>query len=280
LIDIAGGVNAEIAYLGLLADDEIELDSAALALSALDHPGTDLESYLDQLRAITASLEAARRPIETADLGSGAAQGALLAEIIGGRFGFIGDAETYDAPINGDMIRVLDRRRGLPISLSILYVAAARRLGWTAHALNTPAHVLVGIGPSDDMAIIDPFHAGAPVSSGQLMALLERTLGPGARPDADNLSPMSNRLTLVRLLMNQATRAEQAGDISRACVIYGRITVVAPEHDAGWWELARLQLSLGEVDAARASLNGLLEVTRDRDRRAHVRKLLTRLASA
>ena len=60
-------------------------------------------------------------------------------------FGFAGDADSYDAPLNADLIRVLDRRRGLPVSLSLLYVAAARRIGWTAHALNTPysgGHIL------------------------------------------------------------------------------------------------------------------------------------------
>lgn len=122
-------MNDSIAYLGLLADEEIELDSAALMLSALDHEGTDIEPYLDQLRAINAAVDSARDGIEAKYLQSGEAQGALLAQLIGADFGFAGDSESYDAPLNADMIRVLDRRRGLPVSLSILYVAVARRMG-------------------------------------------------------------------------------------------------------------------------------------------------------
>ncbi|WP_022682383.1 SirB1 family protein [Sphingobium bisphenolivorans] len=271
-------MNDNIIYLGLLADEEIELDSAALALSALDHEGLDVEPYLDRLRIINAAVDAARGSVDEEALRSGEAQGALLAQVISGEFGFMGDSESYDAPLNADMIRVLDRRRGLPVSLSILYVAVARRMGWTAHALNTPSHVLVSIGPEDSPALIDPFQGGALVQPEQLMTLLERALGPGAWPQEAHVAPMSNRMTLVRLLLNQASRAEQAGDPARACILYERMTVVAPEHGAGWWELARLQLAEGEVDAARASLSAMLEITRDPERRAQIGAALTRLA--
>ncbi|WP_375196820.1 SirB1 family protein, partial [Sphingobium sp.] len=243
-------MNDSIAYLGLLADEEIELDSAALMLSALDHEGVETEPYLDQLRAINAAVDAAREGMAEEELQSGEAQGALLAQVIGADFGFAGDSESYDAPINADMIRVLDRRRGLPVSLSILYVAVARRMGWTAHPLNTPGHVLVSVGPQEAPALIDPFQRGSLVEPEQLMALLKRAVGPDALPEAAHVAPMSNRMTLVRLLLNQATRAEQAGDTGRACILYGRMTVVAPDHGAAWWQLARLQLMQGEVDAA------------------------------
>ncbi|WP_269748664.1 tetratricopeptide repeat protein [Sphingobium chungbukense] len=85
-------------------------------------------------------------------------------------------------------------------------------------------------------------------------------------------------MTLVRLLINQATRAEQAGDTARACALYERMTVVAPEHGAAWWTLARLQLVEGQVDAARASLSAMLEITRDPERRGQIHATLNRLA--
>jgi regulator of sirC expression with transglutaminase-like and TPR domain len=58
--------------------------------------------------------------------------GTVLSRVLHGEFGFIGDSETYDAPVSADFSRVLDRKRGLPIVLSILYVAMARRAGWCA----------------------------------------------------------------------------------------------------------------------------------------------------
>ncbi|MCK0532639.1 transglutaminase family protein [Sphingobium agri] len=270
-------MNESIAYLGLLADEEIELDSAALMLSALDHEGIDVEPYLELLRGIGKAIDAERSGAGDDELQSGEAQGALLARVIGTQFGFAGDSESYDAPLNADMVRVLDRRLGLPVSLSILYVAAARRAGWRSHALNTPGHVLVSIGPEDAPAIIDPFRRGALVQAEQLSELLTRAAISG--PQAQSaVEPMSNRMTLVRLLLNQATRAEDAGDTWRACTIYERMTVVAPEHDAGWWALARLQLVHGEVEAARASLCAMLEISRDPERRRYVAAALSQLS--
>ncbi|MET0248884.1 MAG: transglutaminase-like domain-containing protein [Sphingobium sp.] len=271
-------MNETISYIGLLSDEEIELDSAALALSELDHDGVDLEPYLDRLRAISEAVEAAKVRAGDDDLRSGMAQGALLAAVIGRDWGFTGDQATYDAPLNADMIRVLDRKRGLPVSLSILYVAAARRVGWAAHPLDTPGHVLVRVGKGAESALIDPFNGGAPVEPAQLDALIARALGPEALGDRKQVAPMSNRMTLVRLLLNQASRAEQAGDTSRACVIYERMTMVAPEHGPGWWQLARLQLMHRNIDAARASLTAMLEITRDPERRGQISKMLTSIA--
>lgn len=254
-------MSADVTNLGLLDDEEIELDHAALALSKLDHEGIDLAPYLALLRDIGERLDAVGASACTAE-----EQARALAQVFSREFDFAGDARSYDAPLNADLIRVLDRRRGLPVSLSILYVAAARRMGWTAFALNTPGHVLVRIG-SEPAILIDPFAGGQFVSRDRLAALLQGALGPHAVLEQEHLAPMSNRTTLVRLLLNQASRAEKSGDIARAIILFVRMTVVAPENPDGWWELARLQLQLGDLETARHSLSSMLEVTRDPDRR-------------
>lgn len=261
-----------IANLGLLEDEQIPLDLAALALSELDHPGTDLEPYAALLQYISVRLGeaggSAARPSERA---------AVLSEVLHGEFNFRGDVESYDAPLNGDLIRVLDRRQGLPVSLSILYVAAARRIGWAADPLNTPGHVLVRLG-GDEAVVIDPFNGGAIVEPDQLLALLDRAAVAGVTVSADQAGPMSNRTTLVRLLMNQATRAESASDPGRAMTLYQRMTMIAPESPDGWWSLARLQLAAGLIDQARKSLSAMLEITRDAERRDVISSVLERIA--
>ena len=133
-----------ILHLGLVDDDAILLDAAALELAALDHPEADLAEHAETLTAITNRLA-----MFGGDVPSSAARAAMLARVIAQEQGFIGDRETYDDPANADMICVIRRRRGLPVSLAIIYVAAARRLGWPAYALNTPGHVLVRIGGGD-----------------------------------------------------------------------------------------------------------------------------------
>lgn len=268
-------MNDRILYLGLLDEDAIMLDAASLELASLDHRAVDLETYTDVLSAITERL---------ADLGGAArtseARAKMLARVIGVEFGFLGDRETYDHSDNADLIRVIDRRRGLPVSLAILYVATARRLGWAAEALNTPGHVLVRIGSDTAPVLIDPFGGGALVGGDQLAALLSQTLGPGAQALPRHLAPMSNREVLVRLLQNQASRAEAAGDPRRALALYERMTIIAPGTGHAWWERARLELVQGKVADARRSLSAMLEMTRDPDRRARIAAALEALTGS
>lgn len=264
-------MNDDIAHLGLLDDDDIELDVAALELSALDHPGVSLDNYVDRLGEIT------ERLLARGDPGTGAERADALQAVIAGTYGFRGDRDTYDDVTNADFMDVLDRRRGLPVSLSILYVALARRAGWAANALNTPGHVLVSVG-GDGPLLIDPFNGGTRIDAAQLASLLAGMLGRGTVPGPEHVAAMTNRAVLVRLLMNQATRAERAERHERARTLHERITTVAPSYPHAWWERARVELTCGDVPAARASLGAMLETTRDGGLRAQVNAALDALA--
>lgn len=263
----------DVAELGLLDDEEIELDLAALALSELDHDGVDLDPYLDLLQEIETRLEEVGAKAQTPG-----AQALALAQVFALEYGFTGDAASYDAPLNADLIRVLDRKQGLPVSLSVLYVAAARRLGWVASVLNTPGHVLVRIG-DEPFVVIDPFHGGSQLDEPQLEALIRQFTGSGAALRPEYLEPASNRTVLVRLLQNQASRAEAAGDAARALTLYERMALIAPGHGEVWWQLARMQLQQQLFPAARRSLSAMLEVTRAPQRRQQIMAALAAIPS-
>lgn len=264
----------ELAHFGLVDDHEIALDRAALEIAALDHPGVILDPYLDMLDGLAERADEAGHP----DLSS-LSKANILASVIAVDEGFAGDRLDYDSPANADLIDVLERRRGLPVTLGILYVASARRIGWAAEALNTPGHVLVRIGPEQSPVIIDPFNGGAVVEAEQLAALLTSVLGQGAAVPSDCVAPMSNRMVLVRLIMNQATRAENSGQLQRALALHERITTIAPSYAHGWWDRARVEATLGHAARARTSLAALLEVTRDPHLRAHISAALDGLAN-
>ncbi|QDK31728.1 transglutaminase-like domain-containing protein [Sphingomonas sp. IC081] len=264
----------DISVIGVLDDQDILLDIAALALSQLDHAECDVGTYLAQLEAIEDGVcEEGRGAIMSSE------QAIVLAEVLHDEHGFTGDAESYDAPVNADFIRVLDRKRGLPISLAILYVAMARRAGWVAHVLNGPGHVLVQIGEKNPV-IIDPFNGGRHVGADEFTALYQ---GHAIDVDMDGkllLVPMTNHQVLARLLFNQAVRAESENDTQRAIVLHDRITRIAPRMLDSWHHLARLQISTNDSQGARATLLGIAELTGDKHARDQVMAVFRSLGPA
>lgn len=264
-------VTDDIVNLGLVDDDKIMLDVAALQLAALDHPDADLAECKDILGRIAEDVA-----IMASSAHTNPERAQVLADVIARKHGFSGDRDTYDDPRNADLICVLERRRGMPVALSILYVAIARRVGWPAYALNTPGHVLIVIGERSGV-LVDPFNNGATIGRERLVSLLAGVLGPEVDPGSFRVEPMSNRDVLVRLLMNQASRAERGGELDRALTILTRITTIAPSHAQPWWERARIELVHGRIHAARSSLSAMLETTRDPALRTHINAALDAL---
>lgn len=262
----------ELINLGLMEEDDLVLDEAALLIASVDHPETDLWPYRQVLEELTTRLA-----VVAADASDAARRVAALSQVSAHEFGFTGDDRTYDAPANADLIEVIDRRRGLPLSLSILYVSAARRLGWPAYILDMPGHVLVLVGEPHEAVIIDPFRSGASLAPDEFMALLGGGSGPAVR---QQVAAMPNRAVLARLLLNQATRAEDAGKGRSALELYRRITAFAPDCGAAWWQRARLELVDHDFAGARASLASMLEVVRDPRLRSKIVETLQGLRSA
>lgn len=264
-----------LARLGLIDDADIDLADAALTCSAADRPHVDLAPLRARLTGLVARLLA-----DAAGVTSSRARARLLAALIAGREGLTGDTLTYDDPENADLAMLFERRHGLPVTLALLYVALARRVGWTADALNVPGHVLVGIGGESDRHLIDAFDHGRAVGPAGLAGLVARAAGDHVAPSAEHVRPMSNREILVRLLSNQASRARRSGDAERALLLTVRMTTIAPDMTGLWWERARLEQQAGDIDAARDSLAAMLETTHDGRIAARVASALATLASS
>lgn len=246
-----------IATIGLIDDEDILLDIAALALSQLDHGKASIDGYLNLLSEIEN-----RVCEESTDVQFYSERAIILSEVLHGEYGFEGDQEGYNAPVNADFIRVLDRRRGLPIALAILYVAMARRAGWTADVLNVPGHVLVQLGNRTPV-MVDPFMGGRMVNPDELERICEIYVGERGTEVAQIVAPMTNRQILARLLSNQASRANNEGDFERAIIVYNRIVQVDPEWFDAWKNLVQLYLVTGRPKEARESLLAITEMTRN-----------------
>ena len=95
----------------------------------------------------------------------------------------------------------MDSGRGLPVTLSLLYVSLARKVGWSATCLNVPGHVLIRIGEYPGAVIMDPFDEGRILDDRGMGRMVARLIGPNATAAASAFPAMGNRATLVRLLI-------------------------------------------------------------------------------
>lgn len=259
--------------IGLVDDEDIDLLSAALVLAALDRPGLNLtpyEEHLNQLVDDSMRLGTKARDAVT--------RAAVLTRVIGDRYGYSGDTVDYDLPSNANLIDVIERRRGLPVALGILYIGVARRLGWPATGLNIPAHFILRIGSADLGVLLDPFDGGRAIEADALPQRL-RKLGLKASQININVSTeLNDRAVLVRLLNNLAARAEANGDLERALIMHQRMTTIAPLSTGLWWERARIEQAVGRMAAARASLMHMLETTHDATLEKRVRAAIIAMA--
>lgn len=228
---------------GALSDDDLDVAEVALALAMADHPERDPAPYRRHLAELVATPPA------------GPPSAAWLAERLAGQFDYRGDGETYDDMRNADLMAVINRRRGLPVALGILYMHVARARGWSMAGLNFPGHFLLRLVLPDGLAIIDPFNGGRTRGRDDLQQLLNRIAGREVPLQAEHLAPVPARHVLMRLQNNIRIRAEQAGDLDRAADILLRISLFAPKEPGIWLDRADLAAKSGNLMAAQEILD-------------------------
>lgn len=257
-------------------DAEIDLALTALALADAARPGRNLKAAQDHLDALLATLR--ERVTSEEDCSSAIRRGDLLREVMVGVYGYHGDAETYEDPDNADLIRVMERRRGLPVSLGILYLTLARSVGWTAEGLNFPGHFIIRVdGEDGERVILDPFHDGADLSVADLRGLVKAIEGPEAELSPAIYAAVSNREVLIRLQANIKLRALQAGDYEAALATVERMLLVTPDDHWLWRESGLMHMRLGDLDGALAALDVYLSLAPDGADRERIAKVVQEL---
>jgi regulator of sirC expression with transglutaminase-like and TPR domain len=139
------------------------------------------------------------------------------------REGFTGDEASYEDPRNSFLDRVLERRRGLPITLSVLAVHLGRHAGVPLHGIGFPGHFLVGMRLRDaEPIVLDPFRGGLRLRGPELDQLLARATGRRAAPEQErwrsHLEPASGRDVIVRMLRNLIMHLHNARHPAHAVV--------------------------------------------------------------
>jgi regulator of sirC expression with transglutaminase-like and TPR domain len=238
---------AALDAIGSLPDVEIDIAAAAMQLARIDAPDADWRAAEEHLSEIARQAVALARDLAT-DTPSIRAES--LTGLVALRHGYRGDAETYDDPANANLIRVIERRKGLPVALGIIWLHAARAAGWAAHGLDFPGHFLLAFAGKGAQAVIDVFGGGTPLDSRDLRQLIKRVEGPDAELRPGILQPMNARHVLLRLQNNIKLRRLQAGNIAGAIACTRDMLRVAPDAAALWREAATLHQHADDFGAA------------------------------
>lgn len=251
-------------------EERLDLARAALLVAAEEYPGLDVEAYLARLDELAGGL--ARRLTGRND----SERAALLNDFLFREQGFVGNAESYDDPRNSFLNDVLDRRRGIPITLSLVYVEVARRVALPASGIGFPGHFLVRV-EGEASLVVDPFHARV-LSESDCSGLLKSMLGPAARllPQV-HLRAATKREILVRLLGNLKHLYVRRRDFGRALACCERILMLAPDAPLELRDRGLVFEQLECYAAARADLRRYLELAPDDQTAALVRERLVAL---
>jgi regulator of sirC expression with transglutaminase-like and TPR domain len=132
-----------------------------------------------------------------------------------GEEGFRGNAGAYYDPRNSHLNEVIDRRLGIPITLSLVYLEVGKRAGLPLSGVGFPAHFLVAY-EAEPRLFVDPFNCGRLLSRADLQGLLFQTFGNSARLESTHLSPSSRRQILERLVTNLKVAYDRGGDEERS----------------------------------------------------------------
>ncbi len=276
---MTAAIEADLQRIGTLPDAAIDLAETALALAALDRPEAGRHGYQAHLAAIADSMRLAAILPDLAEPGQIglAARCRVLADVMAGEFAYRGDRINYDDLQNADLMRVIDRRQGLPVALAILYIHAARSQGWTIEGVNFPGHFVIRLFHDGKAAILDPFDGGRVLETGDLRQRLKSVIGDEAELQPGHYAAIGNREILLRLVNNIKVRLIQDGDLPRAATMVERMLMIAPETVALWRESGLIHSRIGNLITARNAFNRFLELSDNESQRHQVARLLQEL---
>jgi regulator of sirC expression with transglutaminase-like and TPR domain len=263
---------ADLRQIGSTDDRDIDIAHAALALAALDLPDTEIGPYRRHVDALASGV--AKAAPGGADLG---ARIAAVHRSVFVRHAYRGDIKSYDDVQNANLVRVIDRRRGLPVALGILCIHVARAQGWEIAGLNFPAHFLLRITASDGSAVIDPFDGARILEADDLGRLYADVGGESGSFDPARIPVIGNRDVLLRLQNNIKVRALRDGRAERAIEVLESMVAIAPANGPLGWELAALLFQSGHVKHAIETLDAALELAPTPAARAEIESLLRRM---
>jgi regulator of sirC expression with transglutaminase-like and TPR domain len=251
----------------LFDSPEARLDLAALELATIETPDLDPQPYLAILDRIASGI-ASRLPSPAAGREFVAAANRYLFDEVGFRDNEI----DYNDPRNSCLNYVLDRRTGLPITLSVVYIEVARRLGQPVSGIGLPGHFIVEFNDGEFATYIDPFHEGRLLTTDDCRQLARERTGSDA--DAIALAPVGTRYILVRMLNNMRSAYFRGKQFEKMVAVTDLLLEGFPEN-AGYYKargFARLRMR--QFRGAQSDLEMYLKYAPDAEDRPQITEQL------
>jgi regulator of sirC expression with transglutaminase-like and TPR domain len=256
------------------AEPELDLAAAALLIAAEEYPQLALAPYLRRLDLLAERVRD-RLSDETAPL-------VVLQEISRVLFEeerFRGNTAAYYDPRNSFLNDVLDRKAGIPLTLSIVYLEVGWRLDLPLSGVNFPGHFLVRHEGETMSVLVDPFLDGRLRFEDEAQDLLDRVYGGMVRLQPEFLKPAGKKDIIVRLLSNLKGIYMNTRDDARALAAIERILLVRPTSVSEVRDRGMLLARSGRVDEAIAELERYLDYAPEAPDARRVRLLLDELGT-
>lgn len=253
-------------------DEQINLAAAALYIAQEEYPDLDCAAYLNRLDMMAVELRD-RLPPEPYPLKIIQALNHYLFQTQG----FAGNTLDYYAPHNSFLNQVLDRRTGIPITLSLVYLELAGRIDFPMAGVSMPGHFLVRPTLGEMAIFVDAFHQGEILFEQDCRDRLQQLYGPGVELQPEHLQPIGPRPFLRRMLTNLKLIYLQRGDVTRSLAAIDRILLVQPDALQEKRDRGLIHYQTGNLTAARADLNAYLEAQPEATDAFEIRQLLSQI---
>ena len=262
--------------IGKSADNGFDLLTGAFSLASLNRPDISLEGYEDHIAQIEYSAASfnGENPLNPSNAAC------HLRKIMAVKYLYTGDISTYEDLRNADLLWVIDRRRGLPVALGILYIHVGRQLGWQLEGLSFPGHFLVRLDINGNRVIIDPFAGGRTLIAHDLREMIKAIPGINRELQAGDYSAISDREILLRLQNNIKFRYMQMRNGTAALKTVESMILIAPKVPNLWWDLAMLNAQLGKLCAACNALEKFMDMDASKKNQLRAKALLKKIQTS
>lgn len=264
-------------HLATLDDETLPLLGTALLIARDEYPQLDADHYDAMVDAYAADLRTQVDAIEAAPQ-----KMALINRHLFEELGYAGDNEHYYDPRNSYLNEVFDRRLGNPISLALVQMEVARRLGVPLDGVSFPGHFLVRLPVDEGLLVMDPFNGGRPLDENELRQRARPHLG-GEAPDdralVQILSPATHRAILMRVLRNLHGVYAERDDWERAARSADRILRLSPDNAEALRDRGLAYLKMGHRHGARSDLARYLQLNPDSPDSGPLRERVVELSS-